>query len=109
LGVATTAYVPRAGVIGVAGPSSIPQSARPGLSARAQEVAAMVATGATNVEIARELGLGVETVKSHVRCILRKLGACNRAEIAVRVAAAERRRQPGSGCRAEDDPCVQLS
>ena len=56
----------------------------------------MVATGATNVEIAKELGLGVETVKSHVSCILRKLGACNRAEIAVRVAAAERRRQSGA-------------
>jgi DNA-binding NarL/FixJ family response regulator len=56
----------------------------------------MVAAGATNVEIAQELGLGVETVKSHVRCILRKLGAGNRAQIAARVAEAEKRGHSGT-------------
>lgn len=52
------------------------------LSAREQEVLALLATGATNLTIAERLVLSESTVKWHVKRILRKLGAANRAEAA---------------------------
>jgi hypothetical protein len=42
----------------------------------------LVATGASNKEIGRELNLAEATVKLHVRQILRKIGARNRSEAA---------------------------
>jgi DNA-binding CsgD family transcriptional regulator len=50
------------------------------LTAREQEVIELVSTGATNQEIAATLVISESTVKSHVKHILRKLGAANRAE-----------------------------
>ena len=40
----------------------------------------LVSSGATNQEIANALVISESTVKSHVKHILRKLGAANRAE-----------------------------
>jgi DNA-binding CsgD family transcriptional regulator len=50
------------------------------LTAREAEVIALVSSGATNNEIAGALVISESTVKSHVKHILRKLGAANRAE-----------------------------
>lgn len=50
------------------------------LTAREREVIQLVSTGATNQEIAGALVISESTVKSHVKHILRKLGAANRAE-----------------------------
>jgi DNA-binding CsgD family transcriptional regulator len=50
------------------------------LTAREAEVIALVSSGATNNEIASALVISESTVKSHVKHILRKLGAANRAE-----------------------------
>jgi LuxR family transcriptional regulator, regulator of acetate metabolism len=50
------------------------------LTAREREVIALVSSGATNQEIANALVISESTVKSHVKHILRKLGAANRAE-----------------------------
>ena len=50
------------------------------LTAREREVIELVSTGATNQEIANALVISESTVKSHVKHILRKLGAANRAE-----------------------------
>jgi DNA-binding CsgD family transcriptional regulator len=50
------------------------------LTAREREVIELVSTGATNQEIAAALVISESTVKSHVKHILRKLGAANRAE-----------------------------
>jgi len=50
------------------------------LTAREREVIALVSAGATNQEIATTLVISESTVKSHVKHILRKLGAANRAE-----------------------------
>jgi DNA-binding CsgD family transcriptional regulator len=50
------------------------------LTAREGEVIALVSAGATNNEIASALVISESTVKSHVKHILRKLGAANRAE-----------------------------
>jgi DNA-binding NarL/FixJ family response regulator len=43
-----------------------------------------MAVGATNPMIASELVISTSTVKSHVRHILRKLGAVNRAQAIAR-------------------------
>lgn len=40
----------------------------------------MLATGATNPQIAQALGLSVDTVKTHVKLLLRKLEAVSRTE-----------------------------
>lgn len=50
------------------------------LTAREREVIDLVSSGATNQEIASSLVISESTVKSHVKHILRKLGAANRAE-----------------------------
>ncbi|MDT5080282.1 MAG: hypothetical protein QOJ80_4919 [Mycobacterium sp.] len=50
------------------------------LTPRESEVMHLIAGGASNAEIADTLFVAVETVKSHVKHILRKLGAVNRSE-----------------------------
>ncbi len=50
------------------------------LTPREREVLALLASGATNVQIANQLVVSESTVKSHVKHILRKLRASNRAE-----------------------------
>jgi DNA-binding CsgD family transcriptional regulator len=51
-----------------------------GLTARERDVITLVASGATNAQIADQLTVSETTVKSHVKHILRKLRAANRAE-----------------------------
>ena len=53
------------------------------LTARENEVRSLISTGATNKDIARELHIAVDTVKSHVHNILEKLGARTRVQIAI--------------------------
>jgi non-specific serine/threonine protein kinase len=52
-----------------------------GLTAREREVAALVAQGMTNREIAEKLVVGERTVESHVSSILSKLGFTERAQV----------------------------
>lgn len=54
-----------------------------GLTAREREVAALIARGRSNREIAEELFVGVRTVEAHITHILDKLGLSSRAQIAV--------------------------
>jgi DNA-binding NarL/FixJ family response regulator len=56
------------------GPAATP------LSGREQEVLALIASGATNKEIAARLHLSPHTVKEHTSAIYRKLSVRNRAE-----------------------------
>lgn len=53
------------------------------LTEREREVLALLACGASNREIARELYLSVDTVKTHVRHLFRKLGVGNRTQAAL--------------------------
>ncbi len=52
------------------------------LTPRELQVLARLATGASNKEIARDLGRAEVTIKLHVRQILKKTGARNRSEAA---------------------------
>lgn len=54
------------------------QATDPLLSAREREVLALLAAGASNLEIAGKLYVSAETVKTHVAHLLRKLDVSNR-------------------------------
>jgi two-component system nitrate/nitrite response regulator NarL len=62
------------------GPAAAPCDA--GLTPREREIAALVARGLPNKEIARHLRLGPATIKNHVHNILQKLNLQRRGEIA---------------------------
>ena len=59
------------------------------LSAREREVLSLIARGASNKHIARELQIAETTVKIHVQHILRKLKFSSRVQAAVYAAAQE--------------------
>ena len=52
------------------------------LTARETEVSELLQDGRTNAEIAEELSIGIETVRTHARSIYRKLGVPSRRELA---------------------------
>jgi two-component system, NarL family, nitrate/nitrite response regulator NarL len=64
------------------------QDDRPALTQREQEILKLIATGKSLPEIAKELYLGVTTVKTHVQHLYEKLGVSDRAAA---VASAMRR------------------
>jgi DNA-binding NarL/FixJ family response regulator len=63
------------------------QAAKP-LSDRELEVVRLVAQGATNLRVARELYVSESTVKYHLRIAMRKLGASDRTELVYRASAS---------------------
>ncbi|URM92572.1 helix-turn-helix transcriptional regulator [Streptomyces sp. MRC013] len=70
---------------GAAADGSAPDAGTPreGLAPREVDVLAVVATGATNADAARRLGVRPETVKGYLRSAMRKLGAHTRLEAVV--------------------------
>lgn len=66
--------------------SKIPINEDPDLTPRELEVLNLIATGASNQEIATQLSISLHTVKSHVRNILNKLHVANRRQAARRAA-----------------------
>jgi DNA-binding NarL/FixJ family response regulator len=54
----------------------------PALSARERQVAELLAYGATYGEVARMLGVSINTVRAFVRAIYGKLDVCCKAELA---------------------------
>lgn len=53
------------------------------LSEREQEVLALMALGMSNRQIAHELYLSIDTIKTHVRSVFGKLGVSNRTQAAL--------------------------
>jgi PAS domain S-box-containing protein len=77
-------------VFGIVHPNPAPRPGRPSvdLTPRQQEVLQLLADGASTDDIARRLHLSKETVRNHVRGVLRALGSHSRLEA---VAIAHRR------------------
>ncbi|GAT71649.1 response regulator [Microbacterium hydrocarbonoxydans] len=64
-------------------PARSPEEALAPLTAREQEVARALATGASNEAIARQLFLSENTVKTHVKAVLAKLGLPDRVHVVI--------------------------
>ena len=69
-------------------PSASDDGDRPALTSREREVLSLVVEGRDNNEIAAELVISPETVKTHVSTILAKLNADNRVQAAVQAVRA---------------------
>ena len=77
------AFQARRGDGPAAGPDADPIHS---LSPREREILVLIAQGASNQELARELGIAEATVKIHVQHILRKLNLTSRVQAAVYLA-----------------------
>jgi len=62
-----------------------PVSDRGGFSDREWEVAVAVAKGASNKEVARQLGITERTVKAHLSAVFHRLGVRDRLQLSVRI------------------------
>ncbi len=62
-------------------PGRIVTTERPLLTSRQRNVLELMANGYTNEEIALELGVSIETVKSHVKKMLARMNARNRCHL----------------------------
>ncbi|QLF93391.1 helix-turn-helix transcriptional regulator [Pseudomonas sp. ABC1] len=62
-----------------------PASRLDGLTARERQIALLLRDGTANKAIARTLGIGLPTVKTHLLNLLRKSGAGNRTELVARL------------------------
>ena len=74
--------LPRSAAGGVSGLESLGLEGSDLLTAREADVLELLQNGAANAEIALELSVGVETVRTHARNIYRKLGIASRRELA---------------------------
>jgi len=73
------------------GTSSVPGALRAaGVTSREMDVLGLVTAGLTNAEIAGRLYLSPRTVETHVASLLAKLGAADRGQLRIRVAALTR-------------------
>ncbi|MFI9559478.1 response regulator [Nonomuraea endophytica] len=68
---------------GGVGRASVPMAELAGLSEREREVLLLIARGRTNDQIAEHLGISRVTVKTHIRRLLAKLDAHDRAQLVV--------------------------
>jgi two-component system nitrate/nitrite response regulator NarP len=73
-------------------PRSLEEDPFRSLTRRERELLDSLAKGASNVELAKELGVSVNTVKFHLRNLYDKLAVRNRAEAVARHISAKRRR-----------------
>jgi DNA-binding NarL/FixJ family response regulator len=68
-----------------------------GLTPREQEVVALICDGWTDKEIAAHLDIGCVTVRTYAARACEKLGAANRAQMALNSLVIEDRRNRGGG------------
>jgi len=76
------------------GPPAEPDQKVAELTPRQREVAALVASGRTNRQIARELGISEKTTEIHVRNLMARLGTSSRAGVAAWAVAHGIRKAP---------------
>ena len=70
----------------------VDSSWRTSLTAREQETALLLAKGASNKEIARQLSITERTVKAHVSAMLEKLGARDRMQLSLIINGIKKQR-----------------
>lgn len=63
----------------------VPADEPPQLTARERQIALLLRDGASNKLLARQLGIGLPTVKTHLLNLFRKVGARNRTELVARL------------------------
>jgi DNA-binding NarL/FixJ family response regulator len=80
---ATRALIDRFGADPEASRRTAAERALQGLTGREREVAAEVARGHSNADIAAHLYMSEATVKAHLSRVLTKLGAANRVQVAI--------------------------
>lgn len=80
---ATRTLIDRYGADPAAGRRRAAEQAVRGLTGREREVAAEVAQGRSNAEVAARLFMSEATVKAHVSRVMAKLGAANRVQVAL--------------------------
>jgi DNA-binding NarL/FixJ family response regulator len=85
-------------VSGLKSPGTAADEVASTLSNREKEILTWVSEGRTNHEISAILAISMFTVKNHVQRIIKKLGAANRTEAAVKY------RQLTAGMRRQIDP-----
>lgn len=66
-------------------PAPTPGDPLPALSRRERQIAALIAQGARNKDIAAKLGISLATVKDHIHNALTKAGFATRAQLAAAV------------------------
>jgi LuxR family transcriptional regulator, regulator of acetate metabolism len=69
-------------ILAATSPAELPAGPAVALAPRERECLALAATGATNAQIAAQLGLGTETVKTYLHSAMRRLNAPNRTAAA---------------------------
>lgn len=72
----------RVGLLAAVGVDAVEPAARPTLSPRQEEVAALVAAGRTNKQVAAEIGISVKGVEKHVADILVRWDVGSRFDLA---------------------------
>ncbi|MGE5503060.1 MAG: LuxR C-terminal-related transcriptional regulator [Actinomycetota bacterium] len=80
------------------------------LTARQEQILALLRTGKANKEIAEELGIGIGTVKQHLVALFKRLGVTNRAmAVGSGLVAPQAAEAEASDTQLELRPCCVLS
>jgi DNA-binding NarL/FixJ family response regulator len=77
------------------GPGSLPSFEELGVTPRQADVLLLLLQGKSNKDIARRLGLSVETIKDHVAAVLRALGVSSRTQAVLAVGQLTQKRRGG--------------
>lgn len=72
---------------------TLPSFEELGITPRQADVLTLLLQGKSNKDIARRLGLSVETIKDHVQAVLRALGVSSRTQAVLAVGQMTQRRQ----------------
>jgi DNA-binding NarL/FixJ family response regulator len=78
-----------------AGADSLPSFEELGVTPRQADVLTLLLQGKSNKDIARRLGLSVETIKDHVQAVLRALGVSSRTQAVLAVGQMTQQRRSG--------------